>query len=102
MRLSDENLRGRTVISADGQAIGRISSLAIDVDAWRIEAICVELRKEIADRIGTRRTLFRRGELEIPARMVQSIGDAIILSADVDELREVQLPARPGSGAHPS
>ena len=102
MRLSDEYLRGRTVISADGQAIGKVTSLLIDPGAWRIESICIELRKMIADRIGTRRTLFHRGEIEVPMQMVQSVGDAVILSAEVDELREVQPPVTTGPSAHPS
>jgi hypothetical protein len=35
MRLSDETLRGRTAIAADGQAIGEVAALFIDNDAWR-------------------------------------------------------------------
>lgn len=102
MRLSDENLQGRTVITADGQAIGKITTLFIDVVAWRIESICVELRKEIADRIGTKRTLFRPGEIEVPVQLVQSVGDAVILSVDLDELRDPQPQPSPGLSAPPS
>ena len=39
MRLSDENLRGRTVIGADGQAIGEVAALFLDSEAWGIAAI---------------------------------------------------------------
>lgn len=90
MRLSDENLRGRTVIAADGQAIGKITSLRIDAAAWRIEAICVELRKEIADRLGAKRTMFHAGEIELPVQVVQSVGDAVVLSATVSDLRDAR------------
>jgi len=50
MRLSDQNLKGRTVISSDGQAIGEITSLFLDSEEWRVEAIQVGLRKGTADR----------------------------------------------------
>ena len=42
MRLSDENLRGRTVIASDGLAIGKIAVLFLDSDAWRVESLQVK------------------------------------------------------------
>jgi sporulation protein YlmC with PRC-barrel domain len=89
MRLSNENLRGRTVIASDGLAIGQVAAVFLDSEAWRVEALQVKLRKEVADRLGANHGLFRAGELEIPVRMVQSVGDAVVLSVAVDELRQV-------------
>lgn len=98
MRLSDENLRGRTVIASDGLAIGEIASLFLDSVAWRVESLHVKLRKDIADRLGADRTMFHAGALEIPIRMVQSVSDAVVLSVAVDELRQV-LPGGPSEPA---
>ncbi|MFL6414537.1 MAG: PRC-barrel domain-containing protein [Bryobacteraceae bacterium] len=39
MRLSDENLKGRTVVSADGQAVGEVAALFLDSEAWRVESL---------------------------------------------------------------
>src|SRR5688572_2430927 len=89
MRLSDENLRGRTVIASDGLAIGEIAALFLDSDAWRVESLQVKLRKDVADRLGADRSVFHAGVLEIPIRMVQSVGDAVVLSVAVDRLRQV-------------
>ncbi len=89
MRLSDENLRGRTVIASDGLAIGEITSFNVDVDSWVIESIQVKLRKGVADRLGADRGMFHAGAAEIPIRMVQSVGDAVVLAVPVDELRAV-------------
>ena len=47
MRLSDETLRGRTVIAADGQAIGEVAALFLDSDAWRVESLQIKLRKKL-------------------------------------------------------
>lgn len=88
MRLSDESLRGKTVISADGHAIGSIAELFVSTD-WRVESVRIELRKDIADRIGANRTVFHRGTIELPVSFVQSVGDAVVLSVDVEKLREV-------------
>jgi sporulation protein YlmC with PRC-barrel domain len=88
MRISDDSLRGRTVISADGDAIGSLAELFIDSTEWRVESVRIELRKDIADRIGATRTLLHRGMIELPVGFIQSVGDAVVLSIDVDKLRE--------------
>jgi sporulation protein YlmC with PRC-barrel domain len=89
MKLSDDNLRGRAVIASDGLAIGEITALFVDGEAWRVESLAVRLRKSVADRIGADRTMFHPGILEIPTTMVQSVGDAVVLSVAIDELRQV-------------
>jgi sporulation protein YlmC with PRC-barrel domain len=88
MRLSAENLQRRTVISADGQAVGAITAVFIDATEWRVEAVSVELRKDIADRIGASHSLFHRGSIELPVRLIQSVGDAVVLGVAVDAFRE--------------
>jgi sporulation protein YlmC with PRC-barrel domain len=92
LRMSDEDLRGRTAISAEGRVIGEVTALFFNSRAWRVESLRVKLRKEIADRLGIDRSVFRAGALEIPVRMVQAIGDTVVLSIAVDGLREV-LPS---------
>ena len=89
MRLSDDNLRGRVVIAADGLAVGEISALFLDPELWRVESMQIVLRKDIADRLGAERHMFHAGTLEIPVRIIQSVGDAVVLSVSVDELRQV-------------
>ncbi|HSD90171.1 MAG TPA: PRC-barrel domain-containing protein [Kofleriaceae bacterium] len=89
MRISDETLHDRTVISADGKAIGSISELFISTSDWRIESVRIELHKDIADRIGSSRTIFHRGTIELPVSFIQSVSDTVVLSVDVDQLREV-------------
>jgi sporulation protein YlmC with PRC-barrel domain len=88
MRLSAENLHGRTVIAADGQAVGSIKSVFLDAADWRVESISVELRRDIAERIGATRSIFHRGLIELPVGLIQSVGDAVVLAVAVDLLRE--------------
>jgi sporulation protein YlmC with PRC-barrel domain len=98
MRLSDEKLRGLTVIGADGTAIGEVVALLLESDGWRVESIKVKLRKEVADRLGTTRSVFRAGSVEIPIRVVQSTSDAVLLTVGVDALREL-LPSQYEGGS---
>lgn len=97
MRLSDENIRGRSVVAGDGQTIGEIAALFLDSDAWRVESLQVRLRNDVADQLGASRGMFHAGTIEVPVRMVQSIGDTVVLAVAADELRQVL----PGAGTSP-
>jgi sporulation protein YlmC with PRC-barrel domain len=88
MHVSDETLRGRTVIAADGQAIGEVAALFIDTSKWIIVALQIKLSKSVAEQIGAARGLLRAATLELPVRMVQSVGDAVLLSVPTLELRQ--------------
>ncbi|HVK82540.1 MAG TPA: PRC-barrel domain-containing protein [Kofleriaceae bacterium] len=98
MRLSGKTIHGRTVISADGQVVGTIEELFLTGPEWRIESILIELNKDVADRIGASRTILRHATLELPIAFVQSVGDTVVLSVNVDQLREVHR----ADGATPS
>jgi sporulation protein YlmC with PRC-barrel domain len=101
VRLSDESLRGRTVIGADGNAIGSLVELFISSTDWRVESIRIELKKDIADRIGASRTLLHRGTIELPVSFIQSVGDAVVLSIEVDKLREAHRSPERDEAPHP-
>jgi sporulation protein YlmC with PRC-barrel domain len=89
MPVSDEHLRGRTVIAADGQAIGEVGALLIDTSAWTIVALQVKLHKAAAEQVGAARSILRAATLELPVRMIQSVGDAVLLSFPTLELRQI-------------
>lgn len=87
MRLSEEGLRGRTVIGADGQAVGETVGLFVDSGEWRVTALRIKLRSNVADQIGATRSFFSAGTVEIPVNLVQSVGDAVVLAVPVEGLR---------------
>ena len=100
MRISDVDVRGKTVIGADGQAVGQIVSISLDSETWNVEALQVALRRQTAERLGAARSIFQRGAIEIPVRFIQSVGDAVVLSVPVDGLRQL-LPSPSATEAHP-
>ncbi|HTP32275.1 MAG TPA: hypothetical protein VMJ75_08885 [Candidatus Acidoferrales bacterium] len=89
MQVSDEHLRGRAVIAADGHAIGEVAALFLDTSAWTIVALQVKLNKAAAEQIGAARGILRAATLQLPVRLVQSVGDAVLLSVPTPELRQV-------------
>jgi len=93
MPVSDEHLRGRTVIAADGQAIGEVGALLIDTSKWTVVALQIKLNKAATEQLGATRSLLRAATLELPVQMVQSVGDAVLLSAPTLELRQLSEAA---------
>jgi sporulation protein YlmC with PRC-barrel domain len=89
MQVSDEHLRGRTVIAADGQAIGEVAALFIDTSTWNIVALQIKLSKPAAEQLGAARGLLRAATFELPIRMIQSVGDTVLLSVPTLELRQI-------------
>jgi sporulation protein YlmC with PRC-barrel domain len=96
MQLTDEHLRGRTVIAADGQAIGEVSALFIDTSTWMIAALQIKLSKSAAEQLGATRGLLRAATFELPVRLIKSVGDAVLLSIPTLELRQTASEAANG------
>ena len=92
MQVSDGHLRGRTVIAADGQAIGEVGSLFIDTSTWMIVALEIKLSKVAAEQLGVARGLLRAATIELSVRTVKSVADTVLLSVPTVELRQI-LPA---------
>ena len=97
MRLSDQNLEQRTVIAADGLALGQVSAIFLDSETWRVESLQLRLHKDVADRLGASHNIFRAASIEVPVRLVQSVGDAVVLSLDVERLRRWFAGEEPGA-----
>lgn len=95
MQISDEHLRGRTVIAAEGQAIGEVAALFIDTSTWMVAALQIKLSKSAAEQLGASHGLLRAATFELPVRIVQSVGDAVLLSVPTQELRQI-LPEAAG------
>jgi sporulation protein YlmC with PRC-barrel domain len=93
MQISDEHLRGRTVVAADGQAIGEVGALSIDTSTWTIVALQIKLTKSAAEQVGAARSLLHAATFDLPSRMVQSVADTVLLSVPTMELRQTSSDA---------
>ena len=100
MRITDDNLHGRVVLTADGLAIGELHRLFFHGDQFSIDAIEIKVRKEAAERLGLKHSTFHPATLEIPAGFIQSVGDAVILSAKLDDLRSMPGPTNGARDKH--
>ncbi|HLK88564.1 MAG TPA: PRC-barrel domain containing protein [Polyangia bacterium] len=89
------------MIASDGLAVGQVAALFLDSDGWTIESLLVTVRKDVADRLGVSRNIFRPATLEVSVHLVQSVGDAVVLSVAVDALRAgASTSAEASAGPH--
>ncbi|HKD04377.1 MAG TPA: PRC-barrel domain-containing protein [Bryobacteraceae bacterium] len=93
MQISDQQFRGRTVIAADGQAIGEVGAMIIDTSAWSVVALQIKLNKAAAEQVGAVRGILHAATLDLPVHAIQSVGDAVLLSVPTAELRPILHPA---------
>ena len=54
METTDVELRDRTVIGADGNAIGQVAAMIVDAGSWVVKALRIKLRDIAADQRGGR------------------------------------------------
>jgi sporulation protein YlmC with PRC-barrel domain len=88
MLISDENLRGRTVVAADGQTTGEVAAVLIDTSTWTIASLKIKLSKTAAEQLGASQRLLRAATIELPVGMIQSVGDTVLLSVPTLGLRQ--------------
>jgi len=104
MKLSYDDVKGRTVIDATGAAIGEVESLYIEqsaeADRVCIGGIQVKLRSRVADDVGVERSTFRPAVVDVPASMLQAIGDAVLLNVRLDALLQPQELAEQPTPSH--
>jgi len=98
MQISDENLRGRTVVAADGQATGEVAALFIDTSTWTIVSLQIKLSKTAAEQLGASHNLLRAATIELPVQMIQSVGDTVLLSVPTPGLRQAAPEAAQHEG----
>lgn len=98
MKITDDKLHGRVVLSGDGIAIGDVNRLFIEGAHFTIASVEIKLRKEIAERLGIERSMWHGATVEIPASAVRSVGDAVLLSASLDEIRAMSVASGTGRG----
>lgn len=96
MKLSYDEVKGRTVIDASGVAIGEVEGLYLE-QATAGERVCiggmrVKLRGSVADDVGVEHGTFRAAVVDVPASMLQAIGDAVLLNVKLDALLQPQAP----------
>ena len=65
-----------------------MSALCIDTATWAIVSLKIKLNKTAAEQLGASQSLLRAATIELPVRMIQSVGDTVLLSVPTLGLRQ--------------
>jgi len=75
------------VYSKNMVALGTVRDLEIDTTEMRVTHFLLQLEKQIAKELLGKLIVIRRAKARLPASLVESVKDAIILMKDVNELK---------------
>lgn len=99
MELEASNLKGRNVLDSGGNLIGTVEDILFDPGTWTVEGILVGLKREAADDLNVRRSLGRDARLTLTRQRVGTIGDAVILNVNRDDLAGLLRRSVEGTGS---
>ena len=88
---------GRTVLDADGNVVGTVDDVLIEPTSMQLDGFREKLKREMAKSVGASSGLLSPALIDVPARMIRVVGDAVILSVSGAALQE--LTAQHG-GSH--
>jgi len=84
-KISD--LKGKSIISADGKSVGRLVDLSIDEVKWRVTSMVVEVEPALAALFGAKKKLLKAPRVKIGVDKVELIGDVVKLHDNLQDLK---------------
>jgi sporulation protein YlmC with PRC-barrel domain len=92
MHVKLDELRGRTVLDANGRVIGRVHAALVDMETWLIDTLRVAVARQAAADLDVPwsfwRSLWRPYTVDVATGQINAAGDAIILRVSIAEMRE--------------
>lgn len=86
MEIEASKLRGRNVLDARGNLIGKVDDVTFDPATWTVESLVVDLDREAADDLNVKRRMGRDVTLAVTRQRVATVGDAVLLNVNRDDL----------------
>lgn len=81
------NLKGKKVTVANGYVVGEVEELDLASDSWQVTNLQVSLTKSAAVELGLDKPFLRKVEITIPTKVVDSVGNMIILKENIQDLK---------------
>ena len=88
-----KEIEGKEVIDKQAHLIGKVCEIALDPNIWKVTHICVDMDKNIVEKIGLKKPLIGSVKATIPIEMIHAMSDRILLrNESLDELKQVIKP----------
>lgn len=86
MLLSD--LTRMKVISADGEEVGEVQDIQLDVSEWKVIGLVIKPVKRLAKEFDLK-SAFKIAPISLETKLIKSVKDVIVLSASSGGLRRI-------------
>jgi sporulation protein YlmC with PRC-barrel domain len=81
-----DRLSGKKVIGANGNVIGEVSGVELDLTEWRVTSLYVDLSDNAAKELGISTSFWSATSICLPVTIVNQIGDVITITKNTSEL----------------
>lgn len=88
-----EDFVGMEVITGDARVLGNVEGVGIDIQAWKVPALKIGLRKGLEAPIGLKKMRFGSTTIFVNTEGVDSLSDMITLKPELTATKEVILEA---------
>ena len=84
-----KEIEGKEVIAGKARILGKVVSVEIDTENWKVTNIQLEVDKNVLDELGLKKPMLGSVKITFPVEIVDGISDKIILKETVDQLKNI-------------
>lgn len=85
MAMKFGEIKGKTVITLDGQSIGTIDELEFDISQWNVTGIQVKLARDKLEGFGLKKPMLGTLRRRVPISRVNEASDHIVLNLRAEQ-----------------
>jgi sporulation protein YlmC with PRC-barrel domain len=83
-------LDGKKVVGSEGNILGEVEGIDIDVNTWQANAFYVTLSDEAIAELGLKKPFLSKITICLPTQLVKAVGELITLKAPIRKLEDIK------------
>jgi len=82
-------LNGKKVVGTDGNILGEVDGIDIDISNWKANALYVSLNDKATAELRLRRSFLAKIVVCLPTKLVEAVGEIITLKEPISSLEDI-------------
>lgn len=82
-----DKLTGKKVISSNGNIIGEVNGVELDLVEWTTTYLYVDVSEETAKELGIKTSFWSATTIRLPITTINQVGDVITLNEKASDLK---------------
>ena len=91
--MEPNSYNGISVIDTEGNVVGEIGGLDIDIKTLKITKIRINLSDYAIEKLGYEKKFLGNVQVEMPVEVVSSIRDVVVIKKSTSQLKEIIEPS---------